>query len=61
MTHVQKVKWLRANIEEVEKELKKLCKVEYRLPINSIHNSITHNIEAGMWLGQELGRIRDEK
>lgn len=62
-THIQKVKWLRAEIEKVELELKKLhTDISYgTYEWDYIKHSTKYCIEAGMWLGMELGRIRDTK
>jgi hypothetical protein len=61
MSHIQKVKWLRAEIEKVEDRLKELfsdiSKSTYEE--ESFKYSIQYCIEAGLWLGMELGRIRD--
>lgn len=59
---IQKVKWIRAELERIENkifELKSLSPVTYRFNIYST-NSFNQCVEAGMWLGMELGRIREE-
>ncbi len=61
LTHIQRVKYLRAEIERTENELKELSRPSYKLPKESLYNSISSCIEAGMWLGMELGRIRDNE
>lgn len=69
LNHIQKVKWLRAEIEKAENNTKEtydalfdnedLVNTTWLFP--SIIKSIEYTVEAGMWLGIELGRIRDEK
>ncbi len=65
-SHIQKVKWLRGEIEITENELNKIR--EQRDSSNNLFTywsdyyfktSIEKCIESGMWLGMELGRIRD--
>ncbi len=57
LSHIQKVKWLRAEIEKIECELFIL---NVNLSNRSIDISYDKCIEAGMWLGMELGRINNE-
>lgn len=61
LSYIQKVKFLRVEIEKIEEELIRLSESGHLInkAVSSIHNSNTHCIEAGMWLGMELGRIRD--
>lgn len=71
LNHIQKVKWLRAEIEKVETEIKKLqLDLKIHFTVESVNykdswinqyviNSMNYCIEAGMWLGMELSRIRD--
>ncbi len=68
--HIQKVKWLRAEIEKVEREIKKLeLDLKIKFTVESVNykdswinqhtiNSRDYCIEAGMHLGMELGRIK---
>lgn len=66
-THIQKVKWLRQEIEKVEYNIKffRLALTPDRLhtvsSLEGYHESKTYCIEAGMWLGIELGRINNSK
>lgn len=66
LTHIQKVKWLRAEIEKVEIQLKKLLEIGVQYPKyfwygEHLKDSTKNCMEAGMWLGMELGRIRDSE
>ncbi len=60
-THIQKVKWLHVEIEKVEVELREIGRTTTRRSWIAEHllSSINYTIEAGMWLGVELGNIRD--
>jgi len=65
-THIQKVKWLRGEIERIENRLHLLyeetCRLENRTTIwlhQHVVESTSECIKAGMWLGMELGRVRD--
>lgn len=65
LTHIQKLKWLRAEIEKVEIELKNMNvlientnQIEFWL-VEHLEDSIKECIKAGMFLGLELSRIRE--
>lgn len=69
---IERLDWLRSSIEEVCKQVKYIDKEtnELEKPTNWLNtreknicrtNSWTYLCEAKMWLGFELGRIRDEK
>ncbi len=63
MTHIQRVKWLRNELEKVEIYLD-INKYPHFLPnpcnggLIAWSNAYVHCLEAGMWLGMELGRIK---
>jgi hypothetical protein len=65
LTHIQKVKWLRSELETVETILR--FNIAAELPGMTVighrgfEESILECIKAGMWLGMELGRVRDLK
>lgn len=62
-SHIQKIKWLRAEIEKIENEISDInISIGNRIDSSFIacQNSFDKCIEAGMWLGMELGRINNE-
>ena len=71
-THIQRVKFLRAEVEKVEKDLESLRdsvdihkeilnNYSSKWKLAFLYNSFENCIEAGMWLGMELGAIRDKE
>ena len=62
-THIQKVKYLRAEIEKVEIQLKDLSKKGFGLntgfAYTHLYDSLKYCIESGMFLGLELSRCRE--
>ena len=60
MGHIEKVDWLRSEIQKVIDEINSpeiLHNIDNGLTWNNIY---THLQESRMWLGFEFGRIRDE-
>lgn len=64
MTPTYQCKWLRAELESIENEIRKL----YMDPIttdlwvkDAYINSLRYSSEAGMWLGMELSNIRNKQ
>jgi hypothetical protein len=72
---IQRVKWLRAQIEKVEEKIDNLSDFCFSLTPNVVNHfdkpvktmrrsffaSYDKCVEAGMWLGMELGRINNEQ
>ncbi len=59
MNHIEKVDWLRCSIEDIIQEIIKLDLKGSRELAIARSNSYTHLCESKIYLGLELGRIRD--
>ena len=57
--HIEKVDWLRSEIQSVIDEVYKILEINSRSRLTG-ENAWRHLCEAKMWLGFEFGRVRDE-
>jgi hypothetical protein len=56
--HIQRVKWIRLELDKIEISLKELSSDFLGF---AMVNSMSSCIESGLWLGCELGRIKEQE
>ena len=62
IAHIQKVKQLRKELTDIYEEIKSIKDIDFEtLTFHTIVNSWNYIVESNMWLGMELGRIRDSQ
>ena len=65
MSHVRLVKGYRRRIDQIEKDIKGIIDnssdVENIWVVEHLKEAVKFIIRSGMWLGVELGRVKDER